>query len=195
MSASVTLCFLLRPSPDASSPDPSTGTAGSNTDAAANAGGQQVLLGLKKTGFGAGKVVGIGGHVEPGESVVQAICREVEEETGITVKAPDLIPAGTVEFVFPARPAWDMFTTIFLCRRFSGVATESSEIAPHWYPVGQLPHARMWADASHWLPQFLAGWRGHWRVVLNDDNETVASSTHTEQRQEPAAPAGENLGS
>lgn len=159
--AAVTLCFLLR--------------EGSAT-------GEEVLLGLKKTGFGTGKVVGIGGHVEPGESVVQAICREVAEESSITVAALDLVPAGTVEFVFPAKPAWDMFTTVFLCRRFVGEAVESSEIAPIWYPVDQLPHARMWADAVHWLPAFLAGERGHWRVILNDDNETVASSVHTPPR-------------
>lgn len=158
--AAVTLCFLLR-----------DGSAG-----------EEVLLGLKKTGFGTGKVVGIGGHVEPGESVVQAICREVAEESGISVEPLDLVPMGSVQFVFPAEPAWDMFTTIFLCRNFDGEAVESEEIAPHWYPVDRLPHARMWADASHWLPAFLAGERGHWRVVLNGDNETVASSTHTPPR-------------
>ncbi len=163
MTAAVTLCFPIRP----------------RTDGGA---GAEVLLGLKKTGFGAGKVVGIGGHVEPGETVVAAICREVAEESSLVVEAMDLIPAGTVEFVFPAKPAWDMFTTVFLCRTFAGKAVESSEIAPKWYPVDRLPHDQMWADASHWLPAFLAGERGHWRVVLNGDNETVASSTHTPPR-------------
>ena len=160
--ADVTLCFLLRD------------TSGSHGSA-----GEEVLLGLKKTGVGTGKVVGIGGHVEPGESIVAALCREVAEETSIAIQALDLVPAGTVEFVFPAKPAWDMFTTVFLCRTFDGEPQESSEIAPQWYPVGELPHAQMWADAIHWLPAFLAGEHGHWRVVLNDDNETVASSVHT----------------
>ena len=32
----------------------------------------QVLLGLKKAGFGAGKITGFGGKVEPGETVVAA---------------------------------------------------------------------------------------------------------------------------
>lgn len=172
--ADVTLCFLLR---DGSADD---GRAG-----------EEVLLGLKKTGMGAGKVVGIGGHVEPGESIVAAICREVAEETSLAIHAMDLVPAGTVEFVFPAQPAWDMFTTVFTCRKFDGEPQESSEIAPRWYPSTNLPHDQMWADAIHWLPAFLAGERGHWRVVLNDDNETVASSSHTAPRgQVPEAHLG-----
>ncbi|MCC9069165.1 8-oxo-dGTP diphosphatase [Arthrobacter cryoconiti] len=155
--AQVTLCFLLR----------------------ASDGAEEVLLGLKKTGFGTGKIVGVGGHLEQGESAAQAICREVAEEVGITILTEQLIPAGTVEFVFPARPEWDMFTTVYLCRDYVGKAVESEEILPHWYPVQKLPHDRMWADATHWVPAFLAGEHGTWRIVMNPDNESVASSTHS----------------
>ena len=62
-STPVTLCFLLR--------DAERGT--------------EVLLGLKRTGFGIGKIVGIGGHVEPGESDAEAVVREVWEEAGVVV--------------------------------------------------------------------------------------------------------------
>ena len=88
--AAVTLCFLLR--------EGETGT--------------EVLLGLKQTGFGRGKIVGIGGHVEPGETHAQAVIREVHEETGVVLQAADLADAGAVHFVFPARPEWDMETTL-----------------------------------------------------------------------------------
>jgi 8-oxo-dGTP diphosphatase len=40
---------------------------------------QQVLLGFKKAGFGAGKYAGIGGRQEPGETIAMAAIREVEE--------------------------------------------------------------------------------------------------------------------
>lgn len=152
--AAVTLCFLLRDTPA----------------------GQEVLLGTKKTGFGAGKVVGVGGHLEAGETAEEAICREVAEEISVGIGPGDLVPAGTVEFVFPARPEWDMHTTVFLARRWSGEPVESEEIAPEWHPVGLLPRERMWADAEHWLPAMLAGGRLAVRVVLNEDNETVAES-------------------
>ncbi len=150
--AEVTLCFLLRD----------------------NDGRQEVLLGLKKTGFGTGKVVGIGGHLEAGESAAQAICREVEEEVLVRVEGTDLLPAGTVDFVFPAKPEWDMHTTVFLATRWRGEPEESAEIAPQWHPVRDLPEQLMWADSIRWLPPMLAGERLAVRVVLNADNETVA---------------------
>lgn len=138
---------------------------------------EQVLLGLKKTGFGLGRVVGIGGHLEPGETPLEAVCREVAEETALVVKPEHMHFVGTVDFVFPARPEWDMFSSVFLCWNFTGDAAETAEIQPQWHPVDQLPLKDMWDDAAHWLPAFLAGQRGAWRVELNPDNKTVAACT------------------
>jgi 8-oxo-dGTP diphosphatase len=152
--ARVTLCFLLR---DGDS-------------------GPEVLLGLKRTGFGTGKIVGIGGHVEPGESEAEAVVREVREETGVTVRQEDLADAGVVQFVFPAKPAWDMHTRLFTARRWVGEPEESDEIMPQWFQTGILPVERMWQDADHWLPVVLEGGRVNVVVTLNSDNETVASS-------------------
>jgi 8-oxo-dGTP diphosphatase len=50
-----------------------------------SAAGPEVLLGAKKTGFGAGKIVGLGGHVERGECPAQAVVREVAEKSSIWV--------------------------------------------------------------------------------------------------------------
>jgi 8-oxo-dGTP diphosphatase len=46
----------------------------------------KVLLGRRKGSHGAGELGGIGGHLEYGETLEQAIMREIEEECGITVK-------------------------------------------------------------------------------------------------------------
>jgi 8-oxo-dGTP diphosphatase len=186
--AAVALCFLVRDTGHGTGKDL---TNDADTDLAADVGiapaaaagavpfGQEVLLGRKKTGFGAGKVVGVGGHLEAGESAAQAVCREVQEEIYVTVREEDLVPAGTVEFVFPARPSWDMFSTVFMTRRWVGEPAESDEIAPQWHPVASLPHEHMWADAEHWLPAMLSGQQLAVRVVLNSDNETVATATQT----------------
>ena len=45
----------------------------------------QVLLGMKKKSFGAGKWNGFGGKVEEGETVEAAAIREMEEESGILI--------------------------------------------------------------------------------------------------------------
>jgi len=150
----VTLCFLLREGPT----------------------GPEVLLGLKQTGFGKGKIVGIGGHVEPGETDAEAVIREVLEETAVVLRHEDLADAGTVHFVFPARPEWNMATRLFTARTWHGEPEPSDEILPEWFPVDTLPVDRMWQDADHWLPVVLEGRRVNVVVTMHTDNESVASS-------------------
>src|SRR6478672_11351678 len=152
--AAVTLCFLLRDGED----------------------GAEVLLGLKQTGFGKGKIVGIGGHVEPGETDQQAAVREVLEETGVVLRVEDLADAGSVHFVFPARPEWNMQTRLFTARQWHGQPAPSDEILPEWFPVDTLPVERMWQDADHWLPVVLEGGTVRVVVTMDADNESVASS-------------------
>ncbi|NIV29551.1 MAG: NUDIX domain-containing protein, partial [Anaerolineae bacterium] len=65
---------------------------------------QRILLGLKKEGFGAGKITGFGGKIEQGETPSVAATRELEEETGIRVAGEDLQAVGQLVFLFPARP-------------------------------------------------------------------------------------------
>ncbi|NKX51153.1 NUDIX domain-containing protein [Arthrobacter deserti] len=149
----VALCFLLR----------------------GEGAGLSVLLGRKKAGFGAGKVVGVGGKLEPGESSMEAACREVLEETGVVVRTEQLAAAGRILFDFPANPAWNMDAELFVARQWEGEPGESEEIAPAWYRVDALPLADMWHDAGNWLPQALTGGDPQLRIVLNHDNETVSA--------------------
>jgi len=44
----------------------------------------QILLAMKKRGFGAGRFNGVGGKVEPGETIEQALIRESQEEINVT---------------------------------------------------------------------------------------------------------------
>jgi 8-oxo-dGTP diphosphatase len=142
-------------------------------------GTREVLLGFKKTGFGKGKIVAPGGHVEPGESTVAAAAREVKEEVGIQVAHDALTEAAKLTFLFPEHPSWDMDVAIFTSADWSGEATESYEIRPQWFPVTALPLDRMWDDGKHWLPRVLAGERLHATFSYAADNETVAAATIT----------------
>jgi 8-oxo-dGTP diphosphatase len=136
----------------------------------------QVLLGLKKAGFATGKVNGIGGKIEPGETVTAATVRELEEEAGVRVAEKDLIPAGHLTFLFPFKPAWNQTVHVFLAHRWDGEPGESLEIAPAWYRVEAIPFERMWHDNAHWLPRILAGERIRAVYTYGQDNETVQST-------------------
>ena len=142
-------------------------------------GARQVLLGHKKTGLGQGKVVGLGGHLEPGESAAEAAAREVKEESGLTVPPSALTEAAHVTFLFPARPAWSMEVAVFTAADWAGQPAETDEIRPQWFPVAALPFDRMWDDAPRWLPRVLAGERLRATFTYADDNQTVAAESVT----------------
>jgi 8-oxo-dGTP diphosphatase len=139
-------------------------------------GERQVLLGHKKTGLGTGKIVALGGHVEAGESPDEAAAREVKEEAGVTVDAAAVREVAYITFLFPVRPRWDMTVNVFAARQWGGEVTETAEITPQWFPVTDLPLARMWDDARHWLPRVLAGERLRATFSYEADCETVASA-------------------
>ena len=132
-----------------------------------------VLLGMKKEGFGAGKYVGFGGKIEPGETVAEAAGRELWEEAGLRVSLDGLREAGRLTFLFPARPEWDHLVHVFTATSWQGQPRESKEITPVWFPIERVPYHRMWDDASHWLHRILKGEKIEARFVYGDDNEKV----------------------
>ena len=134
----------------------------------------QVVLALKKRGFGKGKITGVGGKLEAGESAAQSAVRELSEEIAITVQLADLHPAGVIDFLFPFKPGWNMRSHLFVVQRWQGIPTESEEVAPAFYPFSQIPFEQMWADARHWLPPILAGQTIQARFVFAEDNETLS---------------------
>jgi 8-oxo-dGTP diphosphatase len=158
------LCLITRP-------------AGAGADGAGTRpeGGLEVLLGFKKTGFGAGRWVGLGGHVEAGEEPAAAAAREVAEESSLIVVPAALSHLAELTFVFPARPAWDQTADVFVTSDFDGEAAESDELMPRWFAADALPFDGMWDDARHWLPLVLAGRRVVARITFADDCATVAS--------------------
>lgn len=134
---------------------------------------QQVLLGMKKTGFGRGKYNGFGGKLQAGESVAAAAVRELWEESGLQAAAGDLLPVGSLDFIFPAQPELDHDVHIFLLRNWQNEPQETEEMRPVWVTAAEVPYAEMWQDDRHWLPQVLAGQTVRGRVVFAANQEDV----------------------
>ncbi|MHA7190877.1 8-oxo-dGTP diphosphatase [Arthrobacter sp. MDT2-16] len=164
----VALCFLFRPG-DAHE-DARTGAP---HDCSAP---REVLLGLKRTGFGAGRVVALGGKIDGRESALEAVVREVAEESGIALDPSAVREAGRIAWSFPARPAWNMAAFLFTADAGTATPVPSEEIEPRWYPVDAIPWHSMWQDGPHWIPLLLEGRRVDAAIVMDTDNEGVASA-------------------
>lgn len=138
-------------------------------------GAMEVLLGHKRIRGGLGRIVGIGGRVEHGESIAEGAVREVFEETGLRVRAADLRAVGVLDYLFPSQPSWSQRSHVFVCRVWTGEPVETEEIVPAWFPVGELPLERMWDDASRWLPGVLRGGTVAAEFTFGDDLATVVA--------------------
>ena len=75
-----------------------------------------------------------GGHVEPGESFVASVIREVWEETGLTIENPVL--CGTKQF--PMRSGERYVVFFYKTNRFSGELKSSDEGEVFWIPRTDL---------------------------------------------------------
>jgi len=114
----------------------------------------RILLGLKKRGLGIGKWNGFGGKVEPGETILTAAHRELEEECGITV--PELKKVGLLEFEFVGDDEL-LEVHVFTSSEYKGEPFESDEMKPQWFKLEDIPYGKMWADDQMWLPLLLKG--------------------------------------
>lgn len=139
-------------------------------------GQQQILLGRKNKGFGAGKIMGLGGHVDPGESEAACALREVHEEAGIIVTPVGTSWRGAIAFTFPTRPEWNAVVTVFFSERWSGQVQDSQEISPEWFDVDNLPLDQMWDDERYWLPRMLAGEKLVGTITYDDSGTQVAEA-------------------
>jgi len=122
------------------------------TTRAAESGGQEVLLGMKKRGFGAGRWNGFGGKVEGEETITEAAERELWEEAQI--KALDLTKRGVLLFDIATLDKI-LEVHVFSATTIVGIPTETDEMRPQWFSAQAIPYHEMWADDYLWLPLLL----------------------------------------
>jgi len=138
----------------------------------------RILLGYKKRGFGMGKYNGFGGKPQVGETITEAAIREAREESGLTVL--ECHRAAVVDF----GDSYLLRMHVYLATKWSGEMTETDEMSPRWFAIGEIPYPLMWKDDAYWMPLVLDGkkikatfnFMNNDDVLGTDDNEIVAYS-------------------
>jgi len=126
----------------------------------------KVLLIHKKRGLGAGKVNAPGGHIEEGETKLEAAVRETEEEVG-------LIPINSEEagkLFFQFTNGLKMEGTVFTAKDYTGDMIETDEADPFWINIDDIPYKKMWEDDLLWLPHVIKGKKIKGRFIFDEDN-------------------------
>jgi len=125
----------------------------------------QILLAMKKRGFGVGKWNGVGGKVEPGETYEQGATRECQEEIGVT----PLSLQAVGELHFFDVPDVEHYCHVYVTEAWNGEPLESEEMRPQWFDTDAIPYAQMWPDDERWLPLLLAGKQFQGTIVVADN--------------------------
>jgi len=111
----------------------------------------QILLAMKKRGFGIGKWNGVGGKVEPNETYEQAAIRECQEEADVTPRL--LHKAGELHFF--DLPDVEHYCHIYISAQWEGEPHETEEMRPQWFSETDIPFGDMWPDDKFWIPLML----------------------------------------
>lgn len=140
----------------------------------------EILLAMKKRGFGAGHWNGTGGKIEPGETIEEALVRETEEEIGVTPTKWEKVAEHDFLLDTNTDQPYYMFVHTFFATTWEGEPTESEEMAPKWFKITDIPYDSMWPDDPFWIPQVLEGKKvvgeytfGENNVLLSHDVKAV----------------------
>lgn len=131
----------------------------------------QVLLALKKRGFGLGKWNGYGGKVQTEEEPITAAVRELEEESGLVTDEKNLQPVALIHFYFDGNPVFECY--VYVTKIWQNEPVETEEMRPQWYPIANLPFLNMWAADAKWIPHILNGEKIEAKINFNADGTVV----------------------
>ena len=101
----------------------------------------------KQNDLNEGKWMGVGGHLENGETIDQAAIREVFEETGLHVHS--LKCAAEILFI---NDDYQEIMYLYEITDFSGEQIECNEGELKWVPIKDIYNYPMWEGDKEFLP-------------------------------------------
>ena len=135
----------------------------------------QILLAMKKRGFGSGRYNGVGGKIEPNETIEQAMIRECQEEINVTPTHYWKVAEHDFRQDDGTSP-WRMYVHAYFCDAWEGEPMETEEMAPEWFDRTNIPYDKMWQDDAHWLPQVLEGQKLFGYFTFDRDDQMLTSN-------------------
>lgn len=103
-----------------------------------------------------------GGHIEPGESIVEAVIREMKEETGLDIKQPRL--CGVKQFPIEGGR---YIVFLFETEQFEGVLNSSDEGTMHWVNAKDLSSVNLVNDFDDLLEVMLTDTLTEFQYVID----------------------------
>lgn len=125
-----------------------------------------------------GKWIGIGGHIEDGETPLDCVIREYKEETGLT--PGNVRCRGELTFIYNGEESEHIY--VYTASSFTGRLIDCDEGELKWVPVKEIPSLNLWEGDRLFLPLLPVENKPYFFFRLCYDGDTLTSYEYSEEK-------------